>query len=166
MKKELSALDAAIKYIGYKERTSAEVIIKLQGLGYNQDEIEDAIIRLKENLLLDDSRFAFDLAECLRRRGTSRKKAIQTLKAKKLDEALINEAMQSFTDEGEQEAAEHEALSYVRRIKKCTGNGFEYSNKDCKRCMEKTLRRLVSQGFDFDTAKTAARRACEQLSSE
>lgn len=164
--KKISALDAAIKYIGYKERTEAEIVIKLQGLGYNQDEIDETTTRLKENLMLDDSRYAFDYAECLKKRNLSRNKARQMLRAKKLDRELIEEVLESFSDEAEQENANNEAEAYIKKVANCPENGFEYRNLACKRCMDKTLRSLVSRNFDFEVAKSAARRACEQYSNE
>lgn len=166
MKKEISALDAAIKFIGYKERTEAEIVIKLQSLGYNQDEIEETIIRLKENLMLDDNRYATDYAECLKKRKMSKNKARLMLRAKKLDREIIDEVLETFSDEAEQENADNEASAYIRKVADCPENGFEYNNLACKNCMNKTLRRLVSRNFDFEVAKSAARRACEQYFSK
>ncbi|NLB60892.1 MAG: hypothetical protein GX802_00435 [Clostridiales bacterium] len=166
MKKEISALDAATKFIGYKERTEAEIIIKLQSLGYNQNETEETITRLKENLMLDDTRYATDYAECLKKRKISKNKARLMLKAKKLDGQLIDEVLETFSDESEQENADNEAITYIKKVASCPENGFEYSNLACKSCMNKTLRRLVSRNFDFEVAKSAARRACEQYSEK
>ncbi len=53
-----SCLDAAYRYLSYRPRSEFELKAHLRGRGFNDSSIQDALLRLKEQGLLDDLAFA------------------------------------------------------------------------------------------------------------
>jgi regulatory protein len=51
-------LNAALRFLGYRPRSEAEIRQRLQRHGYDSEDIEKAITRLKEQGLVDDIAFA------------------------------------------------------------------------------------------------------------
>lgn len=52
------AMDIAVRYLGYRPRSEAEIGTKLRGRGFSEDVTNNVIARLKEQGLVDDTAFA------------------------------------------------------------------------------------------------------------
>ena len=62
-KQNISAFDAAAKYLAISPRSEKEVRDRLYKKGYHKAEVEDAIARAKGYGYIDDARYAADFAE-------------------------------------------------------------------------------------------------------
>lgn len=58
MRKRLSALNYSFKLLGYRGRSERELINRLSMKGYDDDEIRNVIMKLKETGLIDDRSLA------------------------------------------------------------------------------------------------------------
>jgi len=107
-------LNAAIRYLGYRPRSEAEIRQRLQKRGFDSDCTEKALARLKEQGLVDDTAFAQfwkDNRESFSPR--SRRLTKLELQRKGLDSDIIE---QVISDVDDSDSAYRAALSKVRRL--------------------------------------------------
>jgi regulatory protein len=94
------ALQSALRFIGYKQRTEAEVINKLEDLNYSSIVIDAIMQELKEKKYVDDKEFAVQWIET---RGESHPRGknlfLFELRKKGIPADVIEEAMKNFPDE-------------------------------------------------------------------
>jgi regulatory protein len=64
-----SAFDCSLRVLSLRDHSEAELRRKLKGKGYEEEEIEDSIARLKAQGFLDDLRFARLFASSAMRNG-------------------------------------------------------------------------------------------------
>ena len=141
------AFEAALGALDRKERTSHELALWLKSRGFALDEIEDALRRLFETVVLDDERFA--------RRYAEDKRELAGWGAERIREALLARGVTSETVEavvaadsyGDQVERAREIL--IRRGRPLAGNA------DCQRALEYLTRR----GYDYEIAYEAVRSA-------
>jgi regulatory protein len=107
-------LNAAIRYLGYRPRSTAEIRQRLQRHGFDSDCMEKTLARLKEQGLLDDTAFArfwIDNREAFSPR--SRRLTKLELKRKGLDTDIIEQVVGEVDDS---DSAYRAALSRTRRL--------------------------------------------------
>jgi regulatory protein len=130
-------LNAAIRYLGYRPRSEAEVRQRLQRHGFDSDSINKALTRLKEQGLVDDTAFARFWKE---NRETfsprSRWLTRQELQWKGLDSSVIEPVVNEVDDS---DSAYRAALKKARRL-----SSSDY--QDFRRRLGEYLRR---RGFDY-----------------
>jgi regulatory protein len=94
------ALQSAFRFIGYRQRTEAEVVKKLEQLEFDSDIISTVMIELKEKRYVDDKEFASQWIEL---RGESKprsKRFIQFELGKKgISGEIIEEALKKAPDD-------------------------------------------------------------------
>ena len=107
-------LNAAIRYLGYRPRSEAEIRQRLHRHGFDSDCTEKTLARLKEQGLVDDTAFARfwkDNREAFSPR--SRRLTKLELKRKGLDSDIIEQVVGEVDDS---DSAYRAALSRARRL--------------------------------------------------
>jgi regulatory protein len=139
-------LNAAIRYLGYRPRSEAEVRQRLQRHGFDDDSINKTIAKLKEQGLVDDAAFARFWKE---NRETfsprSRWLTGQELKRKGLDNNVIEQIVGEVDDS---DSAYRAALSKARRL-----SSSDY--QDFHRRLGEYLRR---RGFNYQVINDTVER--------
>lgn len=130
-------------FCAYQERCSHEVLEKLKRLGAQEGEIILIINALIENNFLDDQRFAHAYAVGkLRIKHWGVNKIKQGLQLKKLDSALIKDALQKIYDEE----------NYFGILQQIADRKWQELHKEKNPWMrkQKLYRFLASRGFSYD----------------
>ena len=128
----------ALRYLGYRPRSEAEIRQRLQRYGYDNECTERAIVRLKEQGLIDDMEFArFWIENRENFRPRSRWLIGVELQRKGLDRRVIEEATGGIDDS---ESAYRAAVNKANRLA-----NTEYD--DFRRRLGEYLRR---RGFSYD----------------
>jgi len=130
----------AANYCAYQERTQAEVRERLQQWGVYGDEAEEIIVYLIEDNYLNEGRFAKIFAGGkFRVKHWGRKKILYELKARKLSDHVIREAMAEIEDEDylatlkeliekkrhELRTEKHPQILKQKLVRYAVGKGFE-----------------------------------------
>lgn len=130
----------AANYCAYQERTQAEVRERLQQWGVYGDEAEEIIVYLIEDNYLNEGRFAKIFAGGkFRIKHWGRKKILHELKARKLSDHAIREAMAEIEDEDylatlktliekkryELRTEKHPQILKQKLVRYAVGKGFE-----------------------------------------
>lgn len=113
------------------------------------DRAEEILRRLQESRILDDDRYARAYAESLRRRGASRPKLLQKLKARGLSDDVIESGLQSLSDQNDEGLSDEGAAHTYARKRRLR----ERFNLDDPKERQKALAALARQGFSFDVAR-------------
>lgn len=148
------ALQYALRLLGYRARTEAELRQRMQQRGWSEAIIEEALERLRQNGLLDDADFAHAWVE---NRQTFRPRSArllrQELRRKGLDEHVIQEAL----DEVDEEAAAYAAARpRAQRLRDLDSRSFR----------QKLIAYLTRRGFSYEIANTVVRHLWEELQNE
>src|SRR5215207_5468279 len=100
-----SAKDRALRLLSVRSRSRVELERRLARAGYEPDEVQVAIADLEEVGLVDDERFARELAEAKRRRGMGRRAGLAALRAKGVDREIAEQAVGEVNPEDEADRA-------------------------------------------------------------
>lgn len=112
--------------------------------------LEALVRRYRGSGLIDDARFAANLARSLRERGASRRQILLKLSLKGVEPAVAEAAVAEL--DGEQTDPEWAAaLRYVRRRRL----GAHRAAADRERYRQRDLAALARAGFSFDVARRA-----------
>lgn len=110
------AYQRAIKFIGYRMRTEAEVRDKLKEKSVPEDVVEEVLKRLRRSSIVDDERFAQNWVENRSEfRPRSRRALSFELRQKGIPEEVIENSLSEATDD--QELAYLAATKHFRRLK-------------------------------------------------
>ena len=91
------AFDLAIRYLGNREHSRKEIIVKLERKKFNQEAIETALNRLDELGLLDDRSFAMNyVGSRSRKKPLGRYKLRYELLQKGIAEEVIDEVLNEY----------------------------------------------------------------------
>ncbi|MFN3395432.1 MAG: regulatory protein RecX [Thermodesulfovibrionales bacterium] len=138
MRKKQSALSYSLKLLSYRGRSEGELIKRLSMKGYDDNEIKNAMRRLKEMGLIDDRSVAFNFrnyAEGTKRLGTIGIRNF--LLTRGISAEIIDEVCHDIDEEGN-------ALRLLeKRIK-------GYSDEGDKRRVYSLLQR---KGYSFETIR-------------
>ena len=122
---------------------------RLARAGYELDEVAAAIADLEEVGLVDDERFARELAEAKRRRGMGRRAGLAALRAKGVDREIAEQAVGEVNPEDEAARAYELARARLERLRSVPPDV----------AYRRTVGFLVRRGFEPVIASTAVRRA-------
>ena len=158
---ELKAEDArevaylqALKYLNYRPRTEAEVRQNLLKHAVPEEIIPETIERLKQNRLLDDSRFAQDWVENRTDlRPRSRRALAYELRQRGVDRQVIEQSLDALDDE---ELAYQAALKQSRKLK----------NLDWQDFRQKMYGFLARRGFHYEVCAPVVSRVWAELHAE
>jgi regulatory protein len=141
-----SARLAALRLLGRREYTAAELASRLLARGYPAEEVESAIADLRADRTVDDQRVAFGhvrTASAIKGRGRLRIR--RELEQRGVDPAIIATATADLTREDEQHAIER----FVQR--RTGGRTLEPAAR------QRLYRQLVRRGFPPDAVLKALR---------
>jgi regulatory protein len=144
-----SAKDRALRLLSVRSRSRVELERRLARAGYEPDEVQEAIADLEEVGLVDDERFARELAEAKRRRGMGRRAGLAALRAKGVDREIAEQAVGEVNPEDEADRAYELARARLDRLR-ALAPGVAY---------RRTVEYLIRRGFEPVIASTAVRRA-------
>ena len=140
---------AALDYLSYGARTTAEVRRKLRDRGFDEAAVEDALAKMQDYGYLDDAAYARAFA---RGRFAGRGYGPQRLRADLLRRGVAREAVDAALDaltEAEDlgEAARRHGRQRWRALAR---------EADVRKRKQKTMDFLVRRGFSFDLAREVA----------
>jgi regulatory protein len=142
------AQESALRLLGVRERSAAELRTRLRQKGFAPDVVEGVLERLRENGLQDDARFADRFTEAAVSRGQASRRIRGDLLRKGLDRELAARAATVDPDE-EEERARELAIARAGRMYGLTP--------------EARARRLLSllarRGYDPDVCRRVATEA-------
>lgn len=146
-------LNAAIRYLGYRPRSEAEVRQRLQQHGFNGDCTEKVLAQLKEQGLVDDTAFARFWKENRESFSPrSRRLTRLELQRKGLDGGVIDQIVGEVDDS---DSAYRAALGKVRRLLPSDYQGF-------RRRLGEYLRR---RGFNYEVINDTVERVWKECGS-
>lgn len=137
------ALDKAFNYISGSLKTEKQVRTYLFGKGYTSAVVDNVVGKIKSYGYIDDKEYATAYVESYSK-NKGKRLIIKELNAKGISSDAAEEAVKSI---------ENELDSAIRIAQKYLKNK-EASIENKQKC----YRRLLSKGFDFDTAKEAVER--------
>lgn len=136
---EKYAFDKALKYLSYSARTQSDVVRYLKDRQVDEEAIKNTLKKLKNYGYIDDLEYAVQYAkERIRKEG---KRAIEyKLRQKGIENEIIKEALASFSNEDERQAA-FEIYALLSR---------KYKGEDENRKKMKIMRNMAAKGYDYD----------------
>ena len=138
------AYELALKALGHKERTEAELEGWLRERGVEEDELAETIARLAEAGAIDDERFASRFAEDKRElRGWGPERIADALRARGVSESLVD----SVAAESESDAVERATALLAR-------SGAEVADDQSR---GRALALLARRGYPLEVAYEAVR---------
>ncbi|MBA3400630.1 MAG: regulatory protein RecX [Actinobacteria bacterium] len=94
-----SAVDAALRVLRHRDRSTAEMRERLGGAGYARGELDETIDTLVRTGLLDDARFAALRARSLAERGAGDIRIRHELTRASIPPELVDDALESVEPE-------------------------------------------------------------------
>ncbi len=144
-------LSAALRSLGRKERTVAEMGAWLRRRAGDDDDVDSVLIQLAETGALDDERFARRFAEDKRElSGWGAERIRESLVARGIEPGIADAALGDRSDEGELEAA---IVALGRR------GGPPADRGEMGRALGFLARRGYSSEVAHEAVKIAARRS-------
>ena len=140
------ALLKAASYCAYQDRTQQEVREKLYSYGLEHDDVEELIVRLSQEKLIDEERYAQSYVRgkySLKKWG--RRKIMQGLKAKGISDYCIKQGMKEI----DPEAYEQNLLHLLEKK-----NATEKEKNPFTR-RQKLSYYLLSKGYENDLVQDA-----------
>lgn len=142
----------AIKLLAARSRSVAELReLLLEGRRSNKAAVEETLARLQEYGYIDDERFAFGYASLkVRQRPIGRQRVKRDLVMKKIDSAVVEEALDLVFAEVSEESLIEQALEKRIRLR-----GRPKNRAEAKSLFDHLLR----QGFPFELVSEKVRAA-------
>lgn len=139
------AYDAALRFLGYRARSVQEIEEHLRRKGYEAEEVEGIVARLRENQFLDDRAFAEQwVKERQSFRPRSRRVLEQELLQKGVAREIVQEALAAIGQSGHNQMLDDLIVKKRRQVR--------YQDD------EKLMAYLARQGFEYDQIKKALKR--------
>ena len=106
-KKRISAYEQALKYLGLKMYSSGDLLFRLTNKGYENSEIEKALVQLEREGFVSDKSYArIYLENLMNYRSFGFYGARVKLLQKRLDKGLVDRVLKDFfSEEAEEEIA-------------------------------------------------------------
>jgi regulatory protein len=148
-----SAYLQALRLLGYRQRTEAEVRRNLHKHEIPAETVDYVIARLRQNRLVDDENFAQNFIESRSESRPRSRRALQfELRRHGVDPILIEHALEDIDDE---ELAYQAALKKARRLK-----GLEWQD-----FRQKMYSHLIQRGFNYSVASQAVGRVWKEINA-
>ena len=142
---DLASFDRALSLIEHGMKTEKMIRDYLSKKGYPEECIDRAIAKLCDYGYIDDKAFAHNFLNTYSS-SKGRKKLRYDLLSKGVSQEIIDEVLESLSDEEEIENGERIAKKYIKNKQK------DQKNK------QKLFAYLAGKGFDFDKINTIFRR--------
>lgn len=152
-----TAKDRALGLLGHRARSRAELSQRLIQAGYDPEEVTAALDDLEAVGLVDDERFARELAaHQLRQRGSGRRLAITALRRAGVNIEMAERVVDQTAPDDEESRAEELARERLGRLR----------GLDDVAAHRRLVSYLLRRGYDGEVARGAALRAFSDLESE
>ncbi|MBL7838041.1 MAG: RecX family transcriptional regulator [Bacteroidetes bacterium] len=155
LKKTYSKQEAIPKierYCVYQERCHKEVSQKLYDMGLRSDEVMEVLNEMVKRGFLNEERFAKAFAGGkFRQKGWGKSKIIRELKARAISDYCIQSALKEIGDDDYAGTIDKLAQKYIRL----------HRNLKPWELKQKTLRHLISKGYDYDQCHEILNRLIE-----
>lgn len=134
------AFDSAAKLISHKMRTRSELADRLKERGIEEQAVEIALDKLASYGYVDDMAYAKEYVQSAVLTGRWGRRAVEyRLKEKGLEQGVIDEAMEQYTEDDEKDIVRKQLQAAVSRLK----------NDDVRKQRQKIYAALARHGFDF-----------------
>jgi regulatory protein len=141
--------DRALRLLAVRSRSRHELRTRLVRVGYEPEDVDAALADLEAVGLVDDERFARELAEHQRRRGMGRRAGMSALRAKGVDRDLAERTIEQVQPEDDAEIAYELARARLERLRSLPADV----------AYRRLLAFLLRRGYEAVIASTAVRRA-------
>ncbi len=145
------AYQRALRYLGTRPRSGAEIETYLKRKEYDEQVIGAVIVRLQENGYIDDDAFARFWIE---NRNRFRPKGAQALRYELRQKGIERETIEGALDEQDDESAAWAAVE---------GKIDRWSSLEKAEFDQKLIPFLARRGFRFDVCRRTAAQAWEQV---
>lgn len=144
----------ALNFISYRPRSAQEVQRRLKDYGYNENQVEAILERLKQAKLVEDAEFARLWVE---NRSEFRPRSRRVLRIELLQKGIAEEEIQTALGDVEEDSAlaYQAAIRYARRLR-----GMEW-----REFRERLGAFLVRRGFDYGTLNPVVRQVWDEIRS-
>ncbi|MDF1542462.1 MAG: regulatory protein RecX [Anaerosomatales bacterium] len=136
-----AAMNRALRILGHRERSTAELTDRLSEDGYTRPVIESVLAKLAEYGYLDDARFAEDYARAKRASGWGRRRIAAGLAEKGILPDMSGPVLDAHLPQSNEI---ERACESVKTLDLTDRKG-----------RARALRRLVSRGFSYEVARAA-----------
>ena len=162
--KENKALNYAISYVDRRRRTEKQVRDKLKEKGFQEEDIDFAIYRLHEDLLLGDEDYARDFISS---RLSVKPMSMRQLEAQLIKNGISRDMARTALSELDEDADLKSAKDAARKIFNSLARSLDDTadENQFNDIISKTIRRLMSRGYRYEHAKLAAETAAEEAQS-
>lgn len=148
------AFQRAVRYLGVRPRSSAEIALYLKRKEYDEKLVESVVLRLHEKGYLDDEAFAQYWVE---NRNRFRPRGAQALRQELRQKGVERETIDTALEEQDEDGAAWAALeSKIDRWSDLEKMEFE----------QKAMGFLARRGFRFDVCRRTAAQGWAQLHEE
>ena len=144
-----SVKDRALRLLSVRSRSRHELRSRLLRAGYEPDEVESALADLEGVGLVDDERFARELAEHQRRKGLGRRAGLAALRGKGVDRDLAERTVDQVQPEDDADLAYELASARLERLRALPPDVVH----------RRLLSYLIRRGYEPVIARSAVRRA-------
>lgn len=148
------AMERALKYLGPRARSGAEVASYLRKAGHLGENVELVLARLEELSILDDGQYALDAARQSLAGGRGAAAVLRALSAKGVPDGVAGAAVSEIFGDTDEEGLILEAAS--RRAVKLKGLPYETQHR-------RLADYLVRRGHDPDVIHSVCRRVLEDF---
>lgn len=145
--------DRALRLLSVRSRSRSELHRRLVRAGYEAEEVDHAVAELEAVGLVDDERFAREVAEHHRRRGMGRRAGVAALRQKGVDRELAEQVFGEVNPEDEAELAFELARGRLGRLRSLPP----------ELAQRRTVAFLIRRGYEPVIAGTAVRRAAAEV---
>jgi regulatory protein len=148
------AKERALRLLSVRSRSHAELLRRLRMAGFSEPDIESALSDLETVGLIDDDRFARELATHeVGGRLAGRRAALASLRKAGVSRDLAERAVEEASGDDEEARAEELARSRLGRL----------ANLPPEAAYRRLLGFLQRRGYSGETARAASRRALDRL---
>jgi regulatory protein len=147
-----SVKDRALRLLSVRSRSRSELRFRLIRAGYDPEEVDGAVAALEAVGLVDDERFAREVAESKRRRGMGRRAGLAALRQKGVDRELAEQVVGDVNPEDE---AERAYLVARARLGRLGAAAPEVAHR-------RTVAYLIRRGYEPIIAGAAVHRAAAE----
>ncbi len=152
---EENVLQSALRFLDFRPRSEGEIRIKLKQKGFETENIETAVEKLRTSNLLRDDHFASSWVDSRNEFHPRSQKLIRyELRNKGINDKQIDEALKGSAND--QELAQKAAKKVVRR----------YSGLDWQEFRKKLSAHLARRGFSYDIVSPVVKMTWDELQSE
>jgi len=152
-----SAKDRALGLLSHRSRSRAELSRRLARAGYPEEEVTTALDDLEVVGLVDDEKFALEVATHeIQGRGSGRRMALSALRKAGVKAEVAERVVDELGPADEEARAEELARSRIGRL----------SGLDEATAQRRLLSFLLRRGYDGHVARAATRRTLTAVASD